>query len=125
MKQAIEQLIPGSKPYPDHICRFNDGVNNCDCFAEGVEFGKSDMVKPHVQDWEEELEKVMNQATLEISREPVKAFIRRIAAHERAEGKKEVIQWLEVESKQHQGHIYDSYAVAARHARVQFITSEE
>ncbi len=28
-----------SKPHPNHICRFNDGKQNCDCYADGYADG--------------------------------------------------------------------------------------
>ena len=28
-----------NKPHPEHICGFNDGEQNCECFAEGYEAG--------------------------------------------------------------------------------------
>ena len=87
------------KPYPDHFCANNDGEQNCECFAEGVDFGKSmqqgdqsmhSESKPW--DWEANVRKLLSVRFKEIgvgATEDLLWQIRTLAKHEREEGFRE------------------------------------
>jgi len=66
-----------AKPHPEHICRFNDGKSNCECFAEGYTKG---------------CYTVATLPTLKLTKKGEKSILKALKEAERGACKEEVIK---------------------------------